>query len=114
MAKDTDVDAVLEALDHLQVVQEQHSEVLHHLERRPVVDLQGLERRLEEVADAVERLTPPPPPSSHAGWAWLPALLLMGLLVGWCSCWLTVRWLPGSLLPPGFSRVTTPPPKGRF
>ena len=62
MAKDTDVDAVLEALDHLQVVQEQHSEVLHHLERRPVVDLQGLVRRLEEVADAVERLTPPPPP----------------------------------------------------
>ena len=62
MAKDTDVDAVLEGLDHLQAVQEQHSEVLHHLERRPVVDLQGLARRLEEVADAVERLTPPPPP----------------------------------------------------
>ena len=40
MAKDTDVDAVLEALDHLQAVQEQHGEVLHHLERRPVVDLE--------------------------------------------------------------------------
>ena len=114
MAKDTDVDAVLEALDHLQAVQEQHGEVLHHLERRPVSTLQGLARRLEEVADAVERLTPPPPPVTQTRWAWLPALLLIGLLVGWFSCWLTVRWLPGSLLPPGFSRVTPPPPKGRF
>jgi hypothetical protein len=114
MAKDTDVDAVLEGLDHLQAVQEQHGEVLHHLERRPVVDLQGLVRRLEEVADAVERLTPPPPAITQTRWVWLPTLLLIGLLVGWFSCWLTVRWLPGSLLPPGFSRVTPPPPKGRF
>ena len=67
MAKDTDVDAVLEALDHLQVVQEQHSEVLHHLERRPVVDLAGTRPaprrggRCGGAADARRRL-----PSPHA------------------------------------------------
>ena len=55
MAQDTDVSAVAEALDHLMAVQEQQGSILTRLEQRKVPDLDGLTRRLEEVADAVER-----------------------------------------------------------
>jgi hypothetical protein len=112
MAKDTDVNAVTEALDHLLEVQEQHTEILTHLEQREVPDLAGLTRRLEEVADAVERLNVPEPPQ-RVSWR-LPGVLLLAAVLGWGICWLTARWLPSALLPPGFSRVTPAvPQKGR-
>ena len=117
MAKETEPDlAVLEALDHLLEVQEQHTAVLTHLEQRPIADVQGVARRLEEVADAVDRLAEPRPVPSLRWLQWaLPGVLLVGLLVGWFSCWLTVRWLPSTLLPPGFSRPVAPAPlKGKF
>ena len=114
MPKDTEADVVIEALDHLLEVQEQHSAILTHLEQRPIADLAGLARRLEEVADAVGRMQPAPAPSLRwLQWA-LPGMLLVGLLIGWCSCWLTVRWLPSTMLPPGFARQAPVPQKGRF
>ena len=102
MAKDTEADVVIEALDHLLEVQEEHSKVLTSLQQRPIPDLQGLVRRLEEVADAVDRIPPAPASLSWLQYA-LPGMLLVGLLVGWFSCWLTVRWLPDTMLPPGFA-----------
>ena len=116
MAKDTESEVVIEALDHLLEVQEHHSAVLTQLEQRPIPDMQGLLRRLEDVADAVERLQVPAAPSPTLWWLqWaLPGMLLVGLLVGWFSCWLTARWLPSTLLPPGFSRPVSVPQKGRF
>ena len=115
MAKDTESDVVIEALDHLLEVQEQHTAVLTHLEQRPVADVQSLHRRLDEVADAVDRLAAPPPLPSVGWLQWaLPGMLLVGLLVGWFSCWLTVRWLPSTMLPPGFARQAPVPQKGRF
>ena len=115
MTKDTENDVVIEALDHLLEVQEQHTAVLTHLEQRPIPDVQSLHRRLDEVADAVDRLAvPPPPPSIRWRRVALVGMLLLGLLVGWFSCWLTVRWLPSTLLPPGFARPVPVPQKGRF
>lgn len=114
MPKDTDASAITEALDHLMSVQEQHGEVLIHLERRNVPDIQGLTRRLEEVADAVERLTPIEVPQQSRPWVLFWGSLGLALVCGWAICWMTVRWLPGSMLPPGFSRMTPPVTKGRF
>jgi hypothetical protein len=90
MAKDTDahVDAMLEALDHLHAVQEQHGEVLLHLERREIPDMQGLTRRLEEVADAVERLKPIALP--HPSRWLLPGAVIVALMCGWFLCWMCV------------------------
>ncbi|HEY5864771.1 MAG TPA: hypothetical protein VI542_04340 [Candidatus Tectomicrobia bacterium] len=112
MPKATEADAVIEALDHLLEVQEQHGEVLTHLERRPTPDMDGLARRLEEVADAVERLKPAEVPKP--AWWRLPAVVGGMLLLGWLLCWGTIRWMPSDMLPPGFSRVAPPTQKGRF
>ena len=116
MAKDTENDVVIEALDHLLEVQEQHTAVLTHLEQRPIPDVQSLHRRLDEVADAVDRLAVPAPVPSFWWLRWaLLGMLLVGLLVGWFSCWLTVRYLPSTLLPPGFARQGAQAPlKGKF
>jgi len=116
VAKDTENDVVIEALDHLLEVQEQHTAVLTHLEQRPIPDVQSLHRRLDEVADAVDRLAVPPPAPKMQWLRWaLAGMLVGGVVVGWFSCWLTVRWLPSTLLPPGFARQVPPAPlKGKF
>ena len=106
------VGAMLEAVDHILEVQEQHGEVLIHLERRPIPDIDGLTRRLGEIADAVERLTPVE--TLKPAWWAVPAMLTGVFVLGWIICWGTIRWMPSDMLPPGFSRVVPVPQKGRF
>jgi hypothetical protein len=113
MAKDTDVNAVTEALDHLMAVQERQGGILTRLEQRRVPDIDGLTRRLEEVADAVERQRRPEVPTPRLAWVHV-GVLLLAIFAGWGLCWATVRYLPNGALPPGFTRAAPAPQKGRF
>jgi uncharacterized protein HemX len=90
-ARATDTDLVMTALDTIQSVQEEQTLLLVNLEARPVVDVTGIERRLEELADAVERLRPPP--RRRRPW-WLTSLLLtLVFLVGFGVGWVQMRWV---------------------
>jgi len=112
MATATDLTAINEALDDLGALLTHHGEILTHLEQRAVPDMAGLARRVEEVADAVDRMKAPAPVTRP--WGYTLAAVGMALLLGWGLCWVTARWLPGGMLPPGFSRVEPLKQKGRF
>jgi len=112
MATATDLTAINETLDDLGAVLTHHGDILTHLEQRPVPDIAGLARRLEDVADAVDRLHAPEP--AIRPWWYTPAAVSLALALGWGLCWATVRWLPGALLPPGFTRMDPVKQKGRF
>lgn len=117
MAAATDLSAINDALDDLGAMLTHHGEILTQLEQRPVPDITSLARRLEDIADAVDRLVAPPvsPRRGFAPWR-TRILVLVAMGVGWVACWSTVRWVPASFLPPGFSRVAPVPlqQKGRF
>ena len=112
MATATDLSAINETLDDLGALLTHHGAILTHLEQLPIPDIQGLARRLEDVADAVERLKTPEPATRP--WWLTPGVVLLAVVVGWGLCWATVRWLPGSMLPPGFSRIEPLKQKGRL
>ena len=112
MAAVTDLAAITETLDDLGALLTHQGEILAHLEQRAVPDIAGLARRLEEVADTVDRLKAVDPVSRP--WWYTPAAVGLSLLLGWGLCWMTVRWLPGGMLPPGFSRMEPAKQKGRF
>jgi len=112
MAAATDLTAINEALDDLGAMLTHHGEILTHLEQRAVPDIAGVARRLEDVADAVDRLKAPVPVTRP--WWYTPAAVGMALVLGWGLCWGTVRWVPGGMLPPGFSRMEPAKQKGRF
>lgn len=130
MARDTDAnDVSLAALDHLMVIQKEHGallayhgDILTRLEQRPIPDIAGLARRVDDIADAVDRLKAPEPvqhrwwhrPMSVRRWWHVVCIVLLAMVTGWSLGWFTVRWLPGSMLPPGFSRVEPVKQKGRY
>lgn len=102
MAQGSHVDPIRECLEHLMDGQTHQEAILVALERRPVVDLQGIERRLDDLQDLVVQQRPE---EDAPAWWWAPLTLGLALLVGYVVCWSTVQYLPGSLLPPGFQRT---------
>lgn len=87
--KAADIELVMVGLDTIQTVQESHGLILAHLEGRPIVELAGMERRLEELADRVTELRPRPP-RSRAWWL-TPLLLTLAVLVGYGLALMALR-----------------------
>jgi hypothetical protein len=87
--KAADIELVMVGLDTIQRVQEDHGLILAHLEARPVVELAGVERRLDELADRVTELRPRPP--RQRVWWLTPMLLTLAVLVGYGLALMALR-----------------------
>jgi hypothetical protein len=98
-----DSNLILTALDTIQATQEEHTTILTHLEARKIVDLAGIERRLDEVADAVVRLKMPPPRCRP--WWLTPALMTLAMLGGIGLLLLAIK-LKGDLLTSSTTRAS--------
>lgn len=106
MARD-DLLVITEGLQQILETQADDHAILERLERRPTVDLGGVERRLDDLADSVTRQAPPRPRSDRQGWGWSAVLIwvIPWVLAGYLLCWSTARYLPTWYLPPGFGRT---------
>jgi hypothetical protein len=98
-----DSNLILTALDTIQAAQEEHTTILTHLEARKILDLAGIERRLDEVADAVIRLKIPSPP--RRPWWLTPALMTLAMLGGIGLLLLAIK-LKGDMLTSGTPRAS--------
>lgn len=93
-ARPSDTDLLLTAVDTMQQVQEEHGTILTNLESRPIPDLTGVERRLEEFADAIYALPQAIPKPHRRPW-WLTACLVtLAFLLGNVTCWGIMRTVP--------------------
>lgn len=97
-------------------VQAEQGRMLIGLEQRPLVDMAGLARRLEDVADLCVARPVQPDEAGYYGVDWRLALALVvgGVLLGIVACWGTVRYLPDAWLPPGFRRAVVQATPGKF
>jgi len=106
MAQTGASDSTLVALADLQDGMAEMREMLVHLEARPIPDLAGTERRLDEFADAMDRmytlLVRPRRP-----WWHVPAILTLAILLGFAVGWASVPWVRQIVVPP---TVTQPAP----
>jgi hypothetical protein len=86
------VDDLVVVVEALGAEQEEQQQVLHSLEARPIVDVTGIERRLEEVADAVERLKTPGREHRARAWWLTPVFVTLAYVVGVLSTY-GVLWV---------------------
>jgi hypothetical protein len=105
-------DDLVGVVDELGHVQEEHAQTLHALEARPIVDVTGIERRLEEVADAVERLKTPSRERRRAWWL-TPLFVTLAYVVGVLSTygvlWVVQQQRLTHGKQPGMAAPVTPP-----
>ena len=85
-----DGDVLLIALEDIQERLAEHTTALQHLEARPIVELAGLERRIDELADAVARMRPALPPPRR--WWLTPAWVTLAFVLGVCSTYGALVW----------------------
>jgi hypothetical protein len=90
-----DSDAVLTAIAALQEEQQLQTGVLQHLEARPVVDLDGVGRRLDELADAVDRAQQTLATRLRQRRAWwrTPAYVTLAFVGGVLLCYGVLVWV---------------------
>jgi hypothetical protein len=107
------VDDLVVVVEALGAEQEDQRQVLHTLEARPIVDVTGIERRLEEVADAVERLKVPVRERRARAWWLTPVFVTLAYVVGILSTygvlWLVQRQRLAQVKQPGIATPVTPP-----
>lgn len=108
-----DVSAIALEMLHEEIMQQK--ELLIGLEARPILDMDGLTRRLEELTDAVERATRPPPPVPQRPWWLTPGLMMLAVLVGVLLGWELLRWRPVQVLlfPPQAPHAAPQTQKGK-
>jgi hypothetical protein len=91
--KASDTELLLAAVDQMQSTQEEHTTILTTLEARPILDLAGIERRLDELADTITKQTAPaPPPSSQRRWWLVPSLVTLAAVAGAAVMLLVLQW----------------------
>jgi hypothetical protein len=107
------VDDMVVLAEALGAEQEEQRQVLHALEARPIVDVSGIERRLEEVADAVERLQAPQRKRRARAWWVTPLFVTLAYVVGVLSTygvlWVVQQQRLAHGKHPGIVAPVTPP-----
>lgn len=85
---------VVEGIADLLDQQKEQSEILTQLQARPIVELNGIERRLDEYADALERLKQAQQPARPRRRPWwiTAALVSLAYVVGACSLYGVLLW----------------------
>jgi uncharacterized protein HemX len=91
-AKAVDSEVLTLALDDIQEQLERHTTMLTHLEARPIVELTGLTRRIDDLADTVDRLRGTLMRRSRPWWV-TPGVVTLSLVVGLGSGSAGVLWL---------------------
>ena len=108
------IDAI--ALDNLETGLACQWDLLTRLEARPIADIEGLARRLEEVADAVHRVGVDIGRAQvRRPWWWTPALCTVMILLGAGGMMEALWWRPVQTLvcPPIVQTVGPQAVKGR-
>lgn len=108
------IDAI--ALDNLETGLACQWDLLTRLEARPIADIEGLARRLEEVGDAVQVLGSTIRQSQvRRPWWWTPALCTVMVLLGAGAMVEALWWHPVQTLvcPPGVQTGISPAKRGK-
>lgn len=107
------VDDMVVVVEAMGAEQEEQQQLLHSLEARPIVDVTGIERRLEEVADAVERLKVPVRERRARAWWVTPLFVTLAYVVGVLSTygvlWVVQRQRLAHVKQPDIATTVTPP-----
>jgi hypothetical protein len=119
-SKGLDTEVLVVALDAIQEEQQEQTTILQHLEQRKIVELDGVERRLDELADALGQITMRRMPRlmSRRWWIvplWIGIALLAlpsGMVLGWMTDHSVLRSRVMAMLFP-HPLVQTLPVKGK-
>jgi len=90
-----DTDLLVTAVDAIQEEQQEHLSILQALEQRKIVELDGVERRLDEVADAMDRVqqTVSTRLQQRRAWWRTPAYVTLAFVSGMLVCYGMLVWL---------------------